>query len=440
MTGPLQIGDATLYTGDARECLQEIPTESVHMCVTSPPYWNLRNYGVAGQLGLERTPEEYVANTVDVFAAVRRVLRADGTLWLNIGDCYANDGKWGGNTSGKHAKGNHGETGIGRAKRSTGLKPKDLVGIPWMLAFALRADGWYLRSEIIWHKLNPMPEPVTDRPTCAHEKVFLFAKSADYFYDADAIREPLRPKTFTSYGTTRRSKGNDAAVKADNFGADVPERKPRLDDDGQVSGANKRNVWGLASEPCPVAHFATFPTELVKPCIMAGSSEFGCCEKCGAPWIRRVERTPMVVRETSRSAQLRAAKVDGRNACSGTVTQMPSARTIGCGCGCGCGKVPCTVLDPFNGAGTTGLVSLALGRRYVGIDLNPAYVEMSARRLRAATAQADLFRRPASVVPDRMAGTTNIADGTDGGPMPPPRKPVSLATPAAQEPGKKGGE
>jgi hypothetical protein len=179
----------TVYEGDCRVVLASLPAESVHTVLTSPPYWGLRDYGSPGQLGLEPTPEEYVANMVAVFREVRRVLRADGTLWLNLGDSYANDTKWGGSSGGKHVAALHGQTGIGRQKVTTGLKAKDLVGIPWRVAFALQADGWYLRSDIIWAKPNPMPESVTDRPTKAHEYLFLLSKSARYYYDADAVRE-----------------------------------------------------------------------------------------------------------------------------------------------------------------------------------------------------------------------------------------------------------
>ena len=186
---PYQEAGSTIYQGDALEILRGLPAESVHCCVTSPPYWGLRDYEVNGQLGLERTPNEYVMRLVGILNEVRRVLRVDGTLWLNLGDSYANDGKWGGSTGGKHAAGLHGKQ-VGRQRRETGLKPKELVGIPWRVAFALQADGWYLRSDIIWAKPNPMPESITDRPTRSHEYIFLLAKAKQYYYDADAIAEP----------------------------------------------------------------------------------------------------------------------------------------------------------------------------------------------------------------------------------------------------------
>lgn len=179
-----------VINADVMDGLRQLPDESVHCVVTSPPYWGLRDYGVDGQIGLEETPQAFVDRMVDVFREVRRVLREDGTCWVNLGDSYANDGKWGGATSGKHVASLHGNTGIGRGKKTTGLKSKDLVGIPWRVALALQADGWWLRRDIIWHKPNPMPESATDRCTTAHEYLFHLTKSADYFYDADAVAEP----------------------------------------------------------------------------------------------------------------------------------------------------------------------------------------------------------------------------------------------------------
>lgn len=222
---------AITIVGDCANVLPALPPESFRCCVTSPPYWRLRDYGHPAQIGNESTPDEYVKRLVSVFSDVRRALAADGTLWLNLGDCYANDGKWGGSTSGKHASGIHGASGNGRAKVETGLKPKDLIGMPWRVAFALQADGWYLRSDIIWAKPNPMPESVTDRPTKAHEYVFLLSKSERYFYDAKAIAE--------------RGAGYDTR--------------------------NKRTVWTVGSEPCGEAHFAVMPSALVVPCVLAGS-------------------------------------------------------------------------------------------------------------------------------------------------------------------------
>jgi len=250
--------------GDVRDGLRTLPDASVQMCVTSPPYWRLRDYGVAGQLGLEATPDAYVSALVDVFREVRRVLKDDATLWLNLGDSYANDTKWGGSSGGKHVKALHGATGIGRQKVATGLKPKDLIGIPWLVAFALRADGWYLRADIIWAKPNPMPESVTDRPTKAHEYLFLLTKSPRYYYDWKAITEPV--------SGTAHGRGSGVNPKA---ALNAPGAKQNASFSAATAGLvderNKRSVWTVATQPYPEAHFATFPEALIAPCIFAGS-------------------------------------------------------------------------------------------------------------------------------------------------------------------------
>ena len=340
-----------ILQGDALAVLRGLPNGIAHCCVTSPPYWNLRDYGVPGQIGLEATIEEYVARMVEIFAEVRRVLRADGTLWLNLGDAYANDGKWGGATSGKHAEGLHGQTSVGRSKRRTGLPPKSLIGLPWRVAFALQEDGWLLRSDIIWAKENPTPESVRDRPTRAHEYIFLMAQSARYYYDAAAIREPLAAKTYTTFGSKHRAQGNDALgrVKSDNWGRTITERTPKVWTDQparadktdkqrghsrrhagfndrwdamskeqqQSLGANKRDVWSLGTYAFPGAHSATFPPKLIEPCILAGCPSGGL------------------------------------------------------------------VLDPFFGSGTVGVVALRHSRHYLGVELNCAYIAMAEERLSA---------------------------------------------------------
>jgi DNA modification methylase len=429
-----QLTSALLIHGAAQDQLVMWPAESVQCCVTSPPYWGLRDYslpssiwltaglrdwpdlvcpgghewgdkmqhrggaGVQGStsqrvgrqnieaqakvrdagnfcvrcgawrgcLGLEPTPELFVEHIVTVFREVRRVLRDDGTLWLNLGDSYAGSGRGGNPDAGTKQGTNTGSQTVGvlygrdhesaaaererikeqfAMQRAAGIKPKDLIGIPWMVAFALRADGWYLRSEIIWHKPNPMPESVIDRPTKAHEQLFLLAKSPRYYYDADAVREPLRPKTFTTFGAGVKSKGNDALgnVKSDNWATTVPTRKPRMmkktdghenrrydgfndrweesEANGEViAGANKRSVWTIAPQPFRGAHFATFPEKLAEPCILAGS----------------------------RQGDL--------------------------------------ILDPFCGSGTTGVVSLKNGRRFLGIDQSLTYLnDIAAVRLKKET-------------------------------------------------------
>jgi DNA modification methylase len=359
--------------GDCLDLLAAMPDESVQTCVTSPPYWGLRDYGTARwkggnaecdhleqvggtssstlgaasggndmsdearrrsttrsfvpykdkckkcgatrtdeQLGLEPTPEQYVENMVTVFREVRRVLRDDGTLWLNLGDSYMGGG--GGNYgSGLSTASNHGQhlTNVRNRQsfiEATGLKPKDLVGVPWRVAFALQADGWYLRADIIWHKPNPMPESVTDRPTKAHEYIFLLTKSPRYYYDADAIKEQA---------------GTDVSGQTIRFGgskygdSDDPHHATKSGNAYEFTGyRNKRSVWTVTTKPFRGAHFAVFPPDLIEPCVLAG-----------------------------------AAPGD-------------------------------TVLDPFSGSGTTGMVALRHDRSYIGLELNPEYAEMSRARIR----------------------------------------------------------
>lgn len=303
-----------ILQGDCRDVLGSLPDGSINCCVTSPPYFGLRDYGVEGQLGLEPTPDEFVAAMVEVFREVRRVLRDDGTLWLNLGDSYANDGKWGGSTGGKHASALHGNSGIGRRLLTTGLKPKDLIGIPWRVAFALQADGWYLRQDIIWHKPNPMPESVTDRCTKAHEYIFLFAKSERYYFDADAIKEQAVSNHASGNGFKGRQGG--AIHMPMSGGAGTADQ--------WLPGGmrNRRSVWTVSTKPFKGAHFATFPPDLIEPCVLAG------------------------------------CPVDG------------------------------TVLDPFFGAGTTGLVAQKHGRNCVGIELNPDYIAIANERLGLAPVSA----------------------------------------------------
>lgn len=262
-----------ILTGDCRDILPTLPADSVHCCVTSPPYFGLRSYlradhpDKAKEIGSEHTPEEFVATLVAVFREVRRLLRDDGTLWLNLGDSYANDSKWGGSSGGKHASALHGSTGVGRTKVRTGLKSKDLIGIPWMVAFALRADGWYLRQDIIWSKPNPMPESVRDRCTKAHEYIFLLSKGPRYYFDAEAMSEPA-----IHAGTIVKSKGkyndgNDKAIKGYETHV-VGERLVK-------ATRNRRSVWTVTTKPFKGAHFATFPAALAEPCILAGSPPGG---------------------------------------------------------------------------------------------------------------------------------------------------------------------
>lgn len=315
----------TFLTGDVLNILELLPSESVHCCVTSPPYWGLRDYGVDGQLGLEKTPEEYVNKLVNVFREVKRVLRKDGTLWLNLGDSYASgktkdceipDLMWSNQQS---------------RKPPSGLKSKDLVGIPWMVAFALRSDGWFLRSDIVWEKPNAMPSSVKDRPTKSHEYVFLLSKSSRYYYDADAIKEPAKewsgqaavfertglvsehiiPNQSAAQhrksrsGNLERKMGSARGRTGSHLGGSIP---------WEGATRNKRSVWKIATKPFKGAHFAVFPPELVKPCILAG------CPKGGM------------------------------------------------------------VIDPFGGSGTVAIVADELGRDSVYIDLSTKYTEMAKER------------------------------------------------------------
>jgi DNA modification methylase len=265
-----------IYVGDALAVLKAMESESFHACITSPPYYGLRDYGVEGQIGLEPTPEEYIEKLVDVFREVHRVLRDDGTLWLNIGDSYAGSGK-GRNADGSHQEGgkqgtNRGtvEGSLHKTKLGSDTKEKDMLGVPWMLAFALRADGWYLRSEIIWNKSSTIPESVKDRPTKAHEQIFLLSKSAKYFYDWDAISEPaanvgkivqLSEKSFSKY------QANGAGIR--------PSGNALLDTYTVPARRNKRSVWTIAPKRCKEAHFAVFPPELPETCLLAGSPHGG---------------------------------------------------------------------------------------------------------------------------------------------------------------------
>jgi DNA modification methylase len=318
-----------LHIGNAIDVLKSMPDQSVNCCVTSPPYWGLRDYGVDGQLGLEKTPEEYVAKIVEVFREVRRVIRDDGTLWLNLGDTYATGAGLYGNPGSNVTRADHRNNGIGKNSFTKdypthqpnrmpipGLKPKDIVGIPWRVAFALQADGWYLRQDIIWHKPNPMPESVRDRCTKAHEYIFLLSKSQRYYYDYEAIKEPVtgnahsrgdgvNPKAKipsgleTGIGRSHRSlAGRFRPKQNESFSKAITDT---------VTDRNKRSVWTVATKPFKGAHFATFPPDLIEPCILAGCPEYG------------------------------------------------------------------VVLDPFAGAVTTGVVALKHFRKFIGIELKPEY-------------------------------------------------------------------
>lgn len=362
-----------ILVGDCLELLRQMPDQSVHCCVTSPPYFGLRDYGVDGQIGLEETPAEFIGRLVEVFREVRRVLRDDGTCWVNMGDSYATGGRGGGGSymaeRGDGAWKGRGEA-TGWRSAPTGLKHKDLMGMPWRLAFALQDDGWYLRQDIIWHKPNPMPESIRDRCTKAHEYLFLLSKSRRYYFDSEAIREPAtwgatptgggfghgtdaetreRPRitvpkgwdtsvgegghgSFHKDGAARGSKRNSFARETKytegEHGQKGQHRPDRPDVDYGLT-RNKRSVWSVATFGFKGAHFATFPPELIRPCILAGAPRGGL------------------------------------------------------------------VLDPFGGAGTTGLVAMQEGRLSVLCELNPGYADIARARLATAwnegAAQLDIF-------------------------------------------------
>jgi len=321
-----QIGTATLYIGDALEALKAIPDKSAQMCITSPPYYGLRNYGAAGQIGLERTPDEYIARLVEVFHEVKRILKDDGTLWINVGDSYAGSGKGQTKNGDRNKIVNklNGMKLVTRKPADMGVKPKDLIGIPWMLAFALRADGWFLRQDIIWKKPNPMPESVKDRCTKSHEYIFLLSKSGRYYYDAGAIAEPSTTRENRPAGIAReRLYGYDSkqnkireglGLKLPNSAAE-PKRDHGDDSCDLPLTRNRRDVWTIKTKPYSGAHFAVFPPEIPRLCILAGS--------------RRGD----------------------------------------------------IVLDPFAGSGKTGAVAISLRRKAVLCELNADYATLIRERI-----------------------------------------------------------
>ena len=386
-----------VHCGSAVDVLKTLPAESVQCCITSPPYYGLRDYGMAEQIGLEETPDQYIEKLVEVFREVRRVLRDDGTLWVNIGDTYGT----GAPTSrlGPNRDGLPGGTEIksNGNKLVPGMKPKDLIGIPWMLAFALRKDGWYLRSEIIWHKPNPMPESVRDRPTKAHEQIFLLSKSPKYYYDADAIREPNVYAEHHAKDHTKTSKRKENNKNKDNLAGNNGGQRGLMNEINPL-GKNRRSVWQITPKPCKDAHFAVFPPELPQMCLLAGTSEKGSCIACGAS-IKRILEHPGnpegilgyrgVPNAQTKSGGFQSNEVKINNPLSVRLkpghnpTQYSKTQTVGWKPSCTCENeivVPCAILDPFSGSGTTGIVANKHGRSYIGIELNPEYVEITKKR------------------------------------------------------------
>ena len=364
-----------ILVGNNMDKLKEINDSTVDCVVSSPPYFGLRDYGVDGQFGLEKTLEEYIEKTVLLFEELRGVLKPQGTVWWNLGDSYASKSSaWGGR--GKNSILN--KTGLeDKQRRNTivpeGLKAKDLMMIPARVAIALSENGWYLRSEIIWHKPNPMPESVKDRPTSAHEKIYLFSKNKKYYYDADAIREKAKTKP------TVRNKS------AEGYQADYPNGK-RFSEGERTYGngyANKRNVWTVTTKPFKGAHFAVFPTDLIEPCIKAGSSEHGCCSECGNPYERNT-KVVSVPQRTTRDNMV--GVIPGRDKTSRMNSKemeslVREERGWIATCKCNADVVKSVVLDPFGGSGTTGFVANNLGRDAILIELNEEYVEIAKKRI-----------------------------------------------------------
>lgn len=329
-----------IYQGDALEVLRTFEDNSIDCCVTSPPYYALRDYGIEGQIGIEHTALSYIERLTEVFTEVYRVLKPEGTLWLNIGDSY--NGSGGNHKEGqKNDSGFQGVSGVrcgGKGAKEKWLKPKDLIGIPWMLAFSLRDSGWYLRQDIIWHKPNPMPESVNDRCTKSHEYIFLMSKSQKYYFDYEAIQEESKSSVKQRVYGVNNQKGTpmnyvgrvfNPRTKNCQYDGQRPNsfhlsREKGLPDK-EYYARNKRDVWSVNVKPCKEAHFATYTQELIAPCILAGCPQRG------------------------------------------------------------------VVLDPFMGSGTTAIVASKLGRDYIGIELNPEYKEMAERRIKLQKANLTLF-------------------------------------------------
>ena len=372
----------TVMIGDCLEKLKELPDESVNTCVTSPPYWNLRDYGVSNQLGLEETPEEFVDNLVKVFREVKRVLRNDGTLWLNLGDSYnttqAGNKIWG---NGVGANKHYADGSIPKKRNLIqNLKKKDLVGIPWRVALALQQDGWYLRQDIIWHKPNPMPESVKDRCTKAHEYIFLLSKSPKYYFDNESIKEDA----IYSPSTTKEVERPKGYYKGKYS---KPEKANRVDGSFKAirSKKNKRSVWSVSPKPFKDAHFATFPMKLIEPCILAGCPEKVCVD-CGTPYEQKVETKRIPRWELPEDDERYRPKKyeNAHDKLNGSTRHyITETKIIGLQKKCNCETnetKSATVLDIFGGSGTTGIVANSHDRDSILIELNKDYVNIMEKR------------------------------------------------------------
>lgn len=377
--------DFTLYQGDAREALAALPDASVHCAVTSPPYYALRDYGVAGQIGLEDTLDEFVGRLVDVFAEVRRVLHPTGTVWLNLGDTYSAAPR--GPRHGRTSKLTNPERQervspvVDKRGARAGAKPKDLLLVPFEVAFALRADGWWLRQVVVWEKPNPIPESAKDRPTTSHEYVLLLSRASRYFYDAEAVKEPALWERWGAQ-TQKKDVVGRASLAKRLEKSEIQERY--APEPGRTGWRNLRSVWSFPTQPFSEAHFATFPQELVRRCVMAGTSEHGVCGACGAPWKRLVDVDYVNPGNRTTNGPRSIARKHEPAGTAGFAQRLERrSETVGweATCPCDVAHVPATVLDPFLGSGTTALVARKLGRRAVGVELNPDYCAIAARRL-----------------------------------------------------------
>lgn len=386
-----RVSDYVIWPYDCVDTMLHILNEkSVHWVVTSPPYFGLRDYKHVGQLGQEKTPAEYVAKMVEVFQAIRRVLRDDGTVWLNLGDSYA--GSWGNASGHNRGKGTQREITVGSKIKDQevrngdfvpagkygfaemGIKKKDLMGIPWRVALALQADGWFLRQDIIWNKPNPTPKSVNDRFTDSHEYIFLLTKFPRYYFDVQAVKEPANqpqgiPRLTSQHKTTAEGftrNGTGASTLGTNQGA--PTRR-------------KRDVWTVPTKAYKGAHFAAFPPDLIEPCILAGSPP-SCCATCGAPRVPQIERTTEI-NGTFKGSSFTDGKT-GRTRCEKTqkgdrfVTRLSEYLPS---CSCNAPDAPATIFDPFGGSGVTAIVALRHGRRAVLCEINPTYLPLAHKRI-----------------------------------------------------------
>jgi|9_EtaG_2_1085328.scaffolds.fasta_scaffold03939_14 DNA modification methylase len=358
-----------ILQGNCLDKLKELPDQSINTCITSPPYWGLRDYGEDKQLGMEDTPEEFVNNLVEVFREVKRVLRDDGTVWLNLGDTYSAT-RWSNTPS---------TTGISQSysdivlQKKTKLPDKNLVGIPWRVAFALQQDGWYLRQDIIWHKPNPMPESVKDRCTKAHEYIFLLSKSPKYYFDNETIKEESKTK-WNSNKISKQIKIIETN-KMENFRQGKGHHPDKVQ-----SGRNKRSVWTVTTKPFKGAHFATFPMDLIEPCVLAGCPEKACVA-CGKPYERVIQKQKSLKVERNKRSGTDDRKIGGVLD-KYNRENPPIDLGLEKQCNCETNETKSgTVLDPFGGSGTTGIVASNHNRKAVLIELNTEYIEIARQRI-----------------------------------------------------------